>query len=128
MSDASRLKRRRWADIAVIVASCFAIVWGIWTPPTPSPEIHDASWWWGTTFGGALGLLSVFIALKSTLLGRIALGAAVAILFGALLTMHTLSWIVLLTVGLPALVMLVALPFFGPMPTPEQEGEVRRGI
>jgi peptidoglycan/LPS O-acetylase OafA/YrhL len=117
-------RHRRWVFIVVIVASTFAIGWAIWMPPVLAGTEH-ASWWTAHAIGGGLGLLSMVAVMKSRLLGRVILGAGgLSLLFG-LTAFNVFRWEAILFLVLPGLAMLACVPFFGRMPTPEQEGKTR---
>ncbi len=123
-SRIERARRRRWADVVVIAASCFAIGWAIWMPPQIEGAAH-ATWWTAHGVGGALGLVSLVVVMRSLMIGRVVLAAGgIALLFG-LTAFETFRWHAIVFLLLPGLAMLAAVPFFGPMPTPEEEGKTR---
>jgi len=119
-----RATHRRWIYVVVIAAATFAIGWAVWMPPVVRGADHG-TWWTAHAVGGGLGLLSLLAVMKSRLLGRALLAAGgVALLLG-LTAFGTFRWEAILFLVLPGVAMLACVPFFGPMPTPEQEGKTR---
>lgn len=127
-------KRRRWADLVVILTSVYVILLAVWAPPGmgPAEAAADVSnfgqWWWVTAISGALGIGSVFLANRSRVLGRIAVIAAGIILLTGLFAFDPINWMAVRTIIIPAILLLGAAPFVGPMPSPEQEGKRRRAL
>lgn len=127
-------KRRRWADVVVIVAALYAFLAAIWAPPGlgPAEAAADApdhgGWWWAHAIGGSLALASVFVALRSVVLARVLAGAGGLVLLAGLLAFDNIGWLAFRTLILPAVLILLATPFLGPMPTPEEEGMARRSL
>jgi hypothetical protein len=121
MVDVTETARRHWADVAVILAGL--ILWGlaVWPPPfVDQPEV-----------GGRLAVWQVYgiaggLTIASLLLGQnwrwrsvarvLLLGAAAVLAFGLFTTFRDLGPAAVLTVIVPALLLLLATPFFGPMP------------
>lgn len=128
MTD-GRPRRRRWTNVVVIVTALYALAFAVWSPPLADPgetagEVE--TWWWtASALGGVLALLAVAVAVRSRSAGRILLGAAAAALGVGLLSFDRLSWVAFATLTLPALVLFACIPFFGPMPVPEDEGKPR---
>jgi hypothetical protein len=127
-------KRRRWADVVIIVAALYAVLAAVWAPPGLGPQAAAAEapdhggWWWAHAIGGSLALASVFVAMRSVLLARILAGAGGLVLLAGLLAFDTIGWLAMRTLVLPAVLILAATPFLGPMPTPEQEGMPRKAL
>lgn len=117
-------RRRRWADVVVIIAATFAIGWAIWMPPNLRGVEHG-TWWTAHAIGGGLGLLSLVAVMKSRVLGQVLLGAGGVALLAGMVAFQTFRWESILFLVLPGLAMLACIPFFGPMPTPEEEGLTR---
>lgn len=126
-----KARRRRWADVVVILAGIFVFAFAIWFPPVGEAEqagegVRDeGAWWWVHAIGGALAVASLFVTFKSARAAKLMVGAAGLILLGGLLVFRQLGWVSLVTVGLPGVLLLIAAPFVGPMPTPEEEGKRR---
>jgi hypothetical protein len=125
-------RRRRWADVVVIVAAVYAIATTAWSPAEffsggTSHEVAKETSWVFTAHvvGGGIALLGLFVAFRSTTAAR------VLVAFGGLLYLTTLLTLIefplgqVLSVVVPSLMMLAAAPFVGPMPTPEEEGHPR---
>lgn len=131
MTAGGEAKRRRWADVVLIVAGLYVFFAAVWAPPALGPEAADAEaadhglWWVAHALGGALALLSVPVALKNVALARIMAGAAGLVLIGGLLAFHSIGWLAVRALLIPAILILGAAPFMGPMPTPEDEGQPR---
>lgn len=124
-------RRRRWADVAIIGASLYALMIAVFSPQFVAPREAEAAvraqgWWWGgTALAGALGIAAVLFALRSTLLARALTVLAGLLLLSTLLAFERIEWIAWVAVIVPAIVLLGAAPFVGPMPTPEEEGHWR---
>lgn len=123
--------RRHWVTLLVIVASLYALAFAIWSPPAAAgpeagAEARDVgAWWWIQVVGGGLGLASVLVALRRATLARGMLAVAGVVLILGVFTFGELSWVPLVTLALPGAAMLLAAPFMGAMPTPEDEGKPR---
>lgn len=123
MNGRERARRRRWADVAVIAASAFAIVWAIWVYPRSGPGVNEGTLQWTHFVGGALGFASIFVALRSVWLARaLLLVGGIVLVVGFVTGFNTPSGHGVVTMLLPAIVLLAMVPFVGPMPTPEEEG------
>lgn len=127
-------KRRRWANIVVIAAALYAVLAAIWAPPGLGPAEAAAEaprhgvWWWAHAIGGSLALSSIFVAMKSVVLARVLAVSGALVLFAGLLAFDTIGWLAIRMLVLPAVLILAAAPFLGPMPTPEDEGMPREAI
>jgi hypothetical protein len=125
MMGRETMKHRRWANVAVIIAGMFALLWGLWRPPAAGPQVDEVSLWGTQVLGGALGVAAPLIALKWGMLSKISAAAGGLILLGGMLAVGRITLNPILTTVLPALVLLAAAPFMGTMPTPEDEGKRR---
>jgi hypothetical protein len=121
MKDATERRRRHWADIAVILAGL--MLWGLAIWPTPfvnDPEVAGRlAVWQVYAVAGGLTLVGFFLGQRWQwrLIARVLLfGAAVVLALGLLTTFRDLGPAALLTVIVPGLLLLLAAPFFGPMP------------
>ena len=121
MKDATERRRRHWADVAVILAGL--MLWGLAIWPTPfvnDPEVAgQLAVWHVYAVAGGLTLVGFFVGQRWQwrLIARVLLfGAAVVLALGLLTTFRDLGPAALLTVIVPGLLLLLAAPFFGPMP------------
>jgi hypothetical protein len=117
-------ERRHWADVAVIIAGLGLFGLAVWFPPftttTGAGEVRTVhSLWPIYALAGGLSLIALFLGQRWQWrnLARLLLVAAVGVLVYGLFTgfreLGVAAW---LTVILPAILLLVAIPFFGPMP------------
>jgi O-antigen/teichoic acid export membrane protein len=124
MQDTPARTRRHWADIAVIVVGLGLFGLAIWFPPftttTGADEVKTAPTVWPIyALAGGLTLVALFAGQRWQwrTFARVLLIAAVAVLVVGLFTgfreLGPAAW---LTVIIPGIVLLVATPFFGPMP------------
>ncbi|HEX7089615.1 MAG TPA: hypothetical protein VF192_05735 [Longimicrobiales bacterium] len=126
-----RAERRRWANVAAIVAGVYALGFAVWSPGLAGgarleADLRAQGWWWaGSAVGGLLALAAAVAAVRSRLLGRVLLVLAALVLLATLLAFRRIGTAALLALVLPALVMLAAAPFLGAMPAPEEEGKRR---
>jgi len=125
MRHVNSVRRRKWADLVVLFASLWAFAWAIWAPPSTEMEggaVRSlAGWWAAHAIGGALGLLSLFLAPRWRPLARVVLVvAACALLVGAF-TSGRAAGAAALTLAVPGVLLLVAAPFIGPVPSPQEE-------
>jgi hypothetical protein len=124
-------KRRRWADVVVIFAALYVFLAAVWAPPGLGPaeamaEAEDHGlWWWAHAVGGFLALLAVPVAMKQPLIARVMAGAGGIVLLAGLTAFDTIGWLAVRSLVIPAVLILAAAPFLGPMPTPEEEGKPR---
>ena len=121
MNESAGRTRRRWADIVVIVTGLVLVGLAAWNAPASTgrpEETHSlGSMYVAYGVGGGLGLLALFIAHRSRIVGRLLLVAAALLLLGfGLDAFRQPAGAVWLTALLPALLLLGATPFFGPMP------------
>jgi peptidoglycan/LPS O-acetylase OafA/YrhL len=123
MQDTPSRERRRWADVAVILCGLGLFGLAIWFPPfsttTGAGETAPTIAWPIYGSAGGLTLVALFLGQRWRwrALARVLLVAAVLILAYGLVTrfrdVGPAAW---LSVILPGIVLLVATPFFGPMP------------
>jgi hypothetical protein len=126
MAEQESRNRRRWADVAVILAGLELWGFAIWpTPFADTAEVgrHLAVWQVYALAGGLtvagflLGQNWRFRGVARVLL----LGAVAVIVLGLLTTFRDLGPAALLTLVIPGLLLLLAVPFFGPMPRAVEE-------
>jgi hypothetical protein len=131
MRHTTPASRRRWADIVVIAASAYALAAATQMPLELATGDVDTAvrfqLWLPVAYavGGLLGIVSVFIALRRPPLARLVLAAGALFLVSGLFTLQRFALLPVLSLGLPAAAMLLALPFLGPMPRPEEEAAER---
>jgi len=123
MQDTPSRERRRWADVAVILCGLGLFVLSIWFPPftttTGASETSPTSAWPIYGSAGGLTLAALFLGQRWQwrTFARVLLIAAVAVLVYGLLTrfreLGPAAWV---TVIIPGILLLIAVPFFGPMP------------
>jgi hypothetical protein len=122
----------RWANIVVIVASAFSLAAAAQFPlelgTRPVSDTVRFELWIPTahTLAGALGIGSLLVGVRRPRLARVPLVAAALLLISGFLAFHRITLLPALTLGLPALAMLAATPFVGPMPRPEEEEREER--
>jgi hypothetical protein len=117
-------ERRHWADIAVIIAGLGLFGLAIWFPPFTTTagagevrQVH--SLWPVYGIAGGLSLIALFLGQRWQWrnLARLLLVGAVAVLVYGLFTgFRELGMTAWLTAIIPGLLLLAAIPFFGPMP------------
>ena len=121
MAERPEARRRHWADIAAILAGLMLMGLAIW----PVPFVDNAettgriSVWWIYALAGGLSLTGVFLGQRWQLrdLARGLMFAAVGVLLYGLITkFHGLGTAAVLTAVVPGVLLLLAAPFFGPMP------------
>jgi hypothetical protein len=124
MPDPSETKRRHWADVAVIIVGLGLFGLAVWFPPFTTTggadEVRHVHGLWPVyALAGGLTLIALFLGQrwKWRTFARLLLVVAALILIVALFTgFRSLGPAAWLTVIIPAVVLLVATPFFGPMP------------
>jgi hypothetical protein len=121
-----RLRRRHWADVVVIVVGVYLFLVAFWSPGLVAAEgaarVQDHQfWWWTKMLGGVSALVAVLLVQRWVLVGKVLVGAAALLALLGLLTFRVWDWVVLVTVLIPGLLLAAATPWFGPMPTPEEE-------
>jgi O-antigen/teichoic acid export membrane protein len=121
MADVPEVRRRHWADVAAILAGLMLMGLAIWPVPfADAPETgRQVSVWWIYALAGGLSLVGVFLGQRWEFrqVARGLLFAAVGVLLYGLVTMfRDLGTAAVLTVLVPGLLLLLAAPFFGPMP------------
>jgi hypothetical protein len=124
MQETPARKRRHWADVAVILVGLGLFGLAIWFPPFTTTagagEVRTVhSVWPIYALAGGLTLVALFAGQRWQwrIFARLLLIAAVIVLAVGLFTgfreLGPTAW---LTVIVPGIVLLVATPFFGPMP------------
>jgi hypothetical protein len=124
MQDTPARTRRHWADVAVILVGLGLFGLAVWFPPFTTTagagEVRTVHALWPIyATAGGLTLLALFAGQRWQwrTFARVLLIAAVVVLVVGLFTgfreLGPTAW---LTVIIPGIVLLVAIPFFGPMP------------
>ncbi len=120
MADAPEMQRRHWADIAAIVAGLILMGLAIW--PVPFVDTQEAgriSVWWIYAVSGGLTLIGFFLGQQwrwRQLAQGLMFAAVGVLLYGLLTRFRELGTAAVLTALIPGLLLLLAAPFFGPMP------------
>ena len=122
MADVPERQRRHWADVAAILAGLILMGLAIW----PVPFVHAADrggqvavTWWIYALAGGLTLVGVFLGQRwerKQLARGLMVAALLVLVYGLITTLWELGTVALLTAIVPALLILLAVPFFGPMP------------
>ena len=122
MADVPERQRRHWADVAAILAGLILMGLAIW----PVPFVHAADRagqvavvWWIYALAGGLTLVAVFLGQqwhRKQLAQGLMVAALGVLLYGLFTTLWDLGTVALLTAVVPGLLILLAVPFFGPMP------------
>jgi peptidoglycan/LPS O-acetylase OafA/YrhL len=119
MADTER-ERRRWADVVLILAGLSLFGLAVWFPPfSTTPEAPRAISLWPTyAISGGLILAAVFLGQRwdRVSMARLLLFAAVGVLAVAVFRVRAQGMVSWLTLIVPGLAVLLATPFFGPMP------------
>jgi hypothetical protein len=124
MQDTPSRTRRHWADVAVILVGLGLFGLAMWFPPFTTTggadEVKSVPTVWPFYAGaGGLTLIALFLGQRWEwrIFARLLLIAAVIVLVAGLFTgfreLGPAAW---LTVIVPGILLLVATPFFGPMP------------
>ncbi|HJR64605.1 MAG TPA: hypothetical protein VJ803_12955 [Gemmatimonadaceae bacterium] len=117
-------RARTVATVVVIVAAVAAVMMGIWGAPVWSSlstgeEVDNPKWaWMSYWFGGGAAVAGVLLTAKSTALARALVVIGALVLLAGALGYRSAGPVTLLTLVLPALLMLLAAPFIGPAPLP----------
>jgi len=119
--------RRRWANIVVAAAGAYSLAAAAQLPVElgtgDAGETVRFEMWIpiAHTLAGVLGMASLFVAIRWPRFARIPLIAAALLLLSGFLALHRITLLPALSLGLPALAMVGAIPFMGTMPSPQEE-------
>jgi hypothetical protein len=117
--------RRRWADAALILTGLGLFGLAVWFPPfsTTDEAAQAISLWPYYASAGGLTLIALFVGQRWDLLriARLLLVAALVVLAVALFRVRAVGMVAWLTLIIPGLVLLLTIPFFGPMPRASEE-------
>jgi hypothetical protein len=121
MAEVTEKRRRHWADVAAILAGLMLMGLAIWPVPfADRPETgRQVDVWWIYALAGGLSLVGVFLGQRWRFrqLAQGLLFAAVGVLlYGLVVEFRELGIAAVLTVVIPGALLLLAAPFFGPMP------------
>ena len=126
-----RAKRRRWADVVLIVASLYSFMSAFWAPlelltgGSGSEVAEQQGLWWSYAIGGVLGLAALAMSRKHPGLAKGLTAAAGLAVLAGFFTLDDLTPFATASIGVTGIALLAAAPFVGPMPTPEDEGKSR---
>jgi len=125
MGETPARGRRRWADAALILTGLSLFGLAVWFPPfsTTDEATQAISLWPYYASAGGLVLIALFIGQRWDWLSiaRVLLVAALVVLAVALFRVRTVGTVAWLTLIIPGLVLLLTIPFFGPMPRAGEE-------
>jgi hypothetical protein len=124
MRDTPVRQRRHWADVAVILVGLGLFGLAIWFPPftttTGAGEVQGVhSVWPIYAVAGGLTLVALFLGQRwqwRTFARSLLVAAAIVLVVGLFTGFQALGFVAWVSVIIPALVLLIATPFFGPMP------------
>ncbi len=124
MQDTPARTRRHWADVAVILVGLGLFGLAIWFPPftttTGAGEVKTVPTVWPIyAVAGGLTLVALFAGQRwqwRTFAQVLLIAAVVVLAVGLFTGFRELGPAAWLTVIFPGIVLLVATPFFGPMP------------
>jgi hypothetical protein len=125
---------RRWADIVIIAASAYCIAAATQVPLELATGDVDTAvrfqLWLPVAYvlAGVAGMASVFVAGRWPGVSKACVVLAVMLLISGFLALERLALLPVLSLGIPAVGMLVALPFMGPMPGPAEEAAEERAV
>jgi hypothetical protein len=116
--------RRHWADVAVILVGLGLFGLAVWFPPfttnTGAEEVRSVPTLWPFyAAAGGLTLIALFLGQRwqwRAFARALLIAAVLVLVFGLFTGFRELGPAAWLTVIIPAIVLLVATPFFGPMP------------
>jgi hypothetical protein len=124
MQDTPTRERRHWADVAVILVGLGLFGLAVWFPPftatSGAGEVRSApSVWPIYAIAGGLTLIALFLGQRwqwRTFARLLLITAVIVLVVGLFTSFRELGPVAWLTVIVPAIVLLIATPFFGPMP------------
>jgi hypothetical protein len=127
MQESGEQVRRRWADVVVMLTGLMLVGLAAWNAPASSGRPDETaslgSMYVAYAIGGGLAIAALFLVHRSRMIGRLLLVAAGLVVLGfGLDGFREGAGAVWLTVLLPALLLLGAAPFFGPMPRARSAG------
>lgn len=131
MDSKGRARRRTAADVVVLLAAVFSLTFAIWAPAAAEPnsgmrEVNEPNiWYFAQLLGGALPIAGYLIGQKSSAIGKMLVVAGAVFLLLGLRAFDEIGSTAIRNIIIPATLMLVAAPFFGRMPSPEEEGRGR---
>jgi peptidoglycan/LPS O-acetylase OafA/YrhL len=113
-------ERRHWADVVLILTGLTLLGLALWFPPfsTTDEAPNALSLWPNYALAGSLTLIALLLGQRWNWLrlARLLLFAALGVLVASLFKVRAQGVVTWLTLILPGLAILLAIPFFGPMP------------
>ena len=123
-------ERRRWADVVLIVVGLSLFGLAVWFPPfsTTDEAPQAISLWPNYALAGGLILAALLLGQRWDWLwvSRLMLLAAVAVLIIGLFRVRASGMVPWLTMIIPGIAVLLATPFFGPMPRAAEDSTAAR--
>lgn len=121
MRESLEVRRRHVADATVIFVGLVLLGLAIWSPPfSPSPQVRNiVSTWQIYAVAGGLSVAALIVGQRwrwRTLARLMLFAAAVVLVTGMFSAFRYLGPAAWLTAIVPAILLLAATPFFGPMP------------
>jgi peptidoglycan/LPS O-acetylase OafA/YrhL len=124
-------ERRRWADVVLIVVGLSLFGLAVWFPPfsTTDEAPQAISLWPNYALAGGLILAALLLGQRWDWLwvSRLMLLAAVVVLIIGLFRVRASGMVPWLTMIIPGIAVLLATPFFGPMPRAAEDPSAARG-
>jgi hypothetical protein len=124
-------RHRRWADVVVIFTGVYSLLFAIYAPQLAVPgaramfPVAPGLWWVLYVIAGPMALLALLVAFRSVTAARLMVAVAGALLLSGVALFPGIGTTVTITLIVPGALLLLASPFVGPMPTPEEEGRRR---
>lgn len=136
MQDTPNRRRRHWADVAIILVGLGLFGLAIWFPPftatTGAGEVRTVHYVWPIyATAGGLTLLGLFLGQRwqwRVFARLLLIGAVIVLAVGLFTGFRNLGPVAWITVIVPGIVLLIATPFFGPMPRAVESSPTSAGM
>lgn len=119
-------RRRRWADVVVIFAGVYTLMFAVYAPElatrqTGAVDPGAQGLWWALHYvAGLMALASMLVAFRSVTAARMMVAVAGAVLLSAVSLFRDWTLVLILVVVVPGALLLLVSPFVGRMPRPPQ--------